>query len=200
MTNDLLASMSGTGYCDCNPGYNRSSDGYECKPLKDAPCNLVPNCHEKATCNFDAKVRMYKCQCRPGYKGEGRDNCEKSVVPCNIINNCDVRFVQSYFYEGKTYQLFLLELPVNTVSKTEVSDASAWMGTREMDPGVNPFDPVMRIQGNVIQMLSVSHRRVWEHMPVTVGKGNEIYIRLFQFICHSIWLETEQSSLILVRS
>lgn len=96
--------MSGTGYCDCNPGYNRSSGGLltlglepMCRPLKDAPCNMVPNCHEKATCIFDAKVRMYKCQCRPGYKGDGREVCEKSVIPCNIINNCDVRFVKLKF-------------------------------------------------------------------------------------------------------
>lgn len=104
-------SPSKRGYCVCNEGYNRTdstSGAFTCSPLPNAPCNLVPNCHEKAGCVLDHATKRFECQCKRGYKGDGH-NCEKTIVPCNILNTCDVRAKCTYSLDEKRFLCQCLE-------------------------------------------------------------------------------------------
>ena len=72
------------------PGFRGHGGKGGCLSDPDTSCNIRNNCHEFATCGYDPLDQIYRCQCNPGYQGDGY-NCEKSTVPCNVINTCHVR-------------------------------------------------------------------------------------------------------------
>ena len=63
----------GNFICTCDSGYELQEDGITCEELLGCP-----PCHPNGTCNEDEKV----CECRPGFSGDG-------VNECTDINECD---------------------------------------------------------------------------------------------------------------
>ncbi len=63
----------GNFICTCDSGYELQEDGITCEELLGCP-----PCHPNGTCNEDEKV----CECRPGFSGDGVDECTD-------INECD---------------------------------------------------------------------------------------------------------------
>ncbi|XP_072938855.1 nidogen [Epargyreus clarus] len=55
-------------YCVCNAGFN--GDGQRCTQVQ-TPENNCDNCSPNGYCAFSPYVNFYKCECKPGYLGDG---------------------------------------------------------------------------------------------------------------------------------
>lgn len=103
-------------------GYVRIKNS-SCVHENDAPCDLVPNCHQnvslelkttkifrliyfslwyKANCKFNIVRRQYECDCNDNYKGDGRF-CEP-IEQCDKLNNCDEKAECVFNYQTRQYQ------------------------------------------------------------------------------------------------
>ncbi|XP_065209284.1 nidogen [Planococcus citri] len=74
--------VSVTYECKCKAGYSKSPNS-TCRPI--ARC---PQCHPRARCTIDEYTRESRCECAPGYRGDGVYTCELAPVSCNTTNYC----------------------------------------------------------------------------------------------------------------
>lgn len=82
------------GYeCVCKEGFSRDSQ-HNCVISEDTCGGGV--CVENAECLYDEEYETFYCNCKPGYVGDGIEECKLKPISCNVINNCGVHATCEY--------------------------------------------------------------------------------------------------------
>ncbi|GAB1611093.1 nidogen-1-like isoform X2, partial [Argonauta hians] len=95
--NEQCFNTAGSYTCRCLNGYEKDEAG------KCVRRDCADICHPQAECVYNYNTRSPKCQCNPGYRGNGQE-CELIEYSCNEVNNCGPNAVCVFSPEDNIYQ------------------------------------------------------------------------------------------------
>lgn len=79
--------------CECHQGFIKDPISRACidenlEDSRSSTCLELNDCHEHAQCLIRPETGDPECVCNPGFEGDGRRECRRSQIGCNVLNNC----------------------------------------------------------------------------------------------------------------